>query len=118
VSLEERYGTWGGGFLRRSSESAAMTLARANRPTLMEMLSFSRSPSARVRFSRSDPARSTKWNLEQRVSSSPSALVTRCSKNRVTTAWERDDVAFISVAPVARVERLRREREGVKDDPL
>jgi len=36
----------------------------------MEMPSFALSPVAPVRFSLSDPARSTKWNLAVRVSNS------------------------------------------------
>jgi len=39
-------------------------------PQLMEMPSFALSPVAPVRFSLSDPARSTKWNLAVRVSNS------------------------------------------------
>ena len=42
-------------------------------PQLIEMPSLALSPVAPVRFSLSDPARSTKWNLALRVSQSSSA---------------------------------------------
>ena len=40
----------------------------STRPQLMEIPSRARSPVAPVRFNRSDPARSTKWNLAVSVS--------------------------------------------------
>ena len=40
------------------------------RPQLMEMPSLARFPVAKVRFNRSEPARSTKWNLAVSVSKS------------------------------------------------
>uniref|UniRef100_A0A3B3TNJ1 Uncharacterized protein n=1 Tax=Poecilia latipinna TaxID=48699 RepID=A0A3B3TNJ1_9TELE len=46
------------------SPRAPMTLPRARRPLLIWMLSFSLSPVLPVLKIRSDPAKSTKWNLE------------------------------------------------------
>jgi len=45
------------------------------RPQLIDMPSLARSPVAPVRFSRSDPARSTKWNLAESISNSVIASV-------------------------------------------
>ena len=53
---------------------ALITLPKAKRPQLMEMPSFARSPVAPVRLSRSEPAKSTKWNLAVSVSMSPTLV--------------------------------------------
>ncbi|CAN8011066.1 unnamed protein product, partial [Ixodes pacificus] len=98
----------------------------------MEMPSLARSPVAPVRLSRSDPAKSTKWNLAVRVSNSlkvdaspspPSSapsiswttkkhiyasqltgtVTTRCCLMcRVKMAWDREDCTFIAVLAVVR----------------
>ena len=93
VSFESRYGTccW-------FSQSALITLPSARRPLLIWMPSFSRSPLAPVRFARSDPARSTKCILGVKLLPSM-----RSSSDSVKTACERDEVAFMLVAPVARL---------------
>ena len=102
VSRESRYGTWLPFFI--GSPSTLMTFPSASRPQLMLIASFSRSPVALVRFWRSEPARSTKWNLESRTSSwiEPSAAGKRCSSESVKMAWEREETEFISVLPVVR----------------
>src|SRR5258706_3307691 len=48
-----------------------MTFPSARRPELIEIPSLARSPCAAVRLRRSEPARSTKWNLETIVVHSP-----------------------------------------------
>ena len=53
---------------------ALITLPKAKRPQLMEMPSFALSPVAPVRLSRSEPAKSTKWNLAVSVSMSPTLV--------------------------------------------
>lgn len=52
---------------RRTMEHLSLSLSLTS-PQLMEMPSFALSPVAPVRFSLSDPARSTKWNFAVRVS--------------------------------------------------
>uniref|UniRef100_A0A673Y8M9 Uncharacterized protein n=1 Tax=Salmo trutta TaxID=8032 RepID=A0A673Y8M9_SALTR len=65
VILASRYGTW---LPRRwGSESARMTLPRASKPVLMWTDSLRRKPVFPVRAARSDPARSTRWSLEERT---------------------------------------------------
>uniref|UniRef100_A0A6B0V0B1 Putative secreted protein n=1 Tax=Ixodes ricinus TaxID=34613 RepID=A0A6B0V0B1_IXORI len=119
VSFESRYGTWE--ILPEASPSAEITFPRARSPQLMEMPSLARSPVAPVRLSRSDPARSTKWNLAVRVSnslkvdaspsppssssapSSSGTVTTRCCLMcRVKMAWDREDWTFIAVLAVMR----------------
>ena len=75
VSLESRYGTcvlrpfvWDFPTPTRfvsSPLSAAMTFPSAKSPLLMLMLSWNRDPVARVFLFRSEPARSTRWNLAE-----------------------------------------------------
>lgn len=47
-----------------------MQFPRANNPQFMDIPSRARSPVAKVRFNRSEPAKSTKWNLDVNVSKS------------------------------------------------
>lgn len=68
VSLESLYGTWRARF--DLSPRADITFPRASKPQLMEIPSLARSPVAPVRFSLSEPARSTKWNLALNVTNS------------------------------------------------
>lgn len=63
------------------------------RPQLMEMPSRARSPVAPVRLSRSDPARSTKWNFAVRVSYSAWVSVIEPSASPFTSA-PTDPFAF------------------------
>ena len=75
VSLESRYGTcvlrpfvWDFPTPTRfvsSPLSAAMTFPSAKSPLLILMLSWNRDPVARVFLFRSEPARSTRWNLAE-----------------------------------------------------
>lgn len=65
VILESRYGMWEPFLL--GSPSAPITFPRARRPLLIWMLSFSLSPVLPVLKMRSDPAKSTKWNLEDNI---------------------------------------------------
>uniref|UniRef100_A0A3B3X8V2 Secreted protein n=1 Tax=Poecilia mexicana TaxID=48701 RepID=A0A3B3X8V2_9TELE len=67
------------------SPRAPMTLPRARRPLLIWMLSFSLSPVLPVLKIRSDPAKSTKWNLEDNTCVFPRHLL---------------EFGFIWVAPV------------------
>uniref|UniRef100_A0A3Q1GTB8 Uncharacterized protein n=1 Tax=Acanthochromis polyacanthus TaxID=80966 RepID=A0A3Q1GTB8_9TELE len=53
------------------SPSAPITFPRARRPLLIWMLSLSLSPVFPVLKMRSDPARSTKWNLEDNICELP-----------------------------------------------
>ena len=117
VSFELRYGM---NYLPAaaffSSVRAAMTLPSASRPWLIWMPSLSVLPVAPVFLMRSEPAKSTKWNLAEMFSSlvtgsspcaaSPSAgyvtLTIFCSIVTVKMACERDDCSFISVELVMR----------------
>uniref|UniRef100_A0A4W3IGH3 Uncharacterized protein n=1 Tax=Callorhinchus milii TaxID=7868 RepID=A0A4W3IGH3_CALMI len=96
---------------RLGSPRALITLPRARRPLLIWMDSFSRSPAFPVRTMRSEPAKSTKWNLEIRslVPSSAFPLLSplrprpwprRCSMVTVKIEWERLERGLTSVAPV------------------
>mmetsp|Transcript_40057 Transcript_40057/g.77967 ORF Transcript_40057/g.77967 Transcript_40057/m.77967 type:complete len:217 (-) Transcript_40057:509-1159(-) len=98
-------GTWAA-FLF-SSPKAEMTLPRANNPLLMLIPSFILSPVAPVRLTLSDPAKSTKWNLDTMVSCRTSALSLSstclvCTRIMLKMACERLEVAFIAVDPVTR----------------
>mmetsp|Transcript_28227 Transcript_28227/g.53753 ORF Transcript_28227/g.53753 Transcript_28227/m.53753 type:complete len:221 (-) Transcript_28227:406-1068(-) len=112
VSLDSRYGTCPPRF--DSSPSAEMTLPSASSPQLMLMPSFIRPPTAAVFLLRSEPARSTRWNLAimnsgraSVAASAEAAAVECCSRVMVKMAWEREEDAFISVAPVARAPEPR-----------
>uniref|UniRef100_F7AUT7 Secreted protein n=1 Tax=Equus caballus TaxID=9796 RepID=F7AUT7_HORSE len=92
---------------RWGSPRALMTLPRARRLLLIWMLSLSRSPVLPVLSTLSDPARSTKWNLERR--SWPAAgrgrrlgVRPRCSRVTVKTVCERLERWLRCVAPVCR----------------
>ncbi|KAK2503243.1 hypothetical protein MC885_005974 [Smutsia gigantea] len=92
---------------RCGSPRALMTLPRARRPLLIWMLSLSRSPVLPVLSTLSEPARSTKWNLE--TSSWPAAgrgrrlgMRPRCSRVTVKIVWERLERRLKCVAPVCR----------------
>uniref|UniRef100_A0A2K6C4W0 Secreted protein n=1 Tax=Macaca nemestrina TaxID=9545 RepID=A0A2K6C4W0_MACNE len=86
---------------------ALMTLPSARRLLLIWMLSLSRSPVLPVLSTLSEPARSTKWNLEtsswpwagrgRRLGARP-----RCSRVTVKTVCERLDRRLRCVAPVCR----------------
>uniref|UniRef100_A0A8C3GCD2 Uncharacterized protein n=1 Tax=Cyclopterus lumpus TaxID=8103 RepID=A0A8C3GCD2_CYCLU len=78
------------------SPSAPITFPRARRPLLIWMLSFSLSPVLPVFKMRSDPARSTKWNLEDNICELPR----RWSIYRVKMVCDRLEFRFIWVAPV------------------
>eukprot|EP00965_Chrysotila_dentata_P110461 3649804-Pleurochrysis_carterae.AAC.1 len=91
VSLLSRYGTWD-----EAPSSAAMTLPSASSPWLMVTDSLNRWPSAPVFLARSDPAKSTRLNLER--TTSPVARSVREIKI-VTSECERELSSFISVAP-------------------
>uniref|UniRef100_A0A673TTC4 Secreted protein n=1 Tax=Suricata suricatta TaxID=37032 RepID=A0A673TTC4_SURSU len=92
---------------RWGSPRALMTLPSARRLLLIWMLSLSRSPVLPVLSTRSEPARSTKWNLEtsswpaggrgRRLGARP-----RCSRVTVKTVCERLDRRLRCVAPVWR----------------
>ena len=82
------------------SESAEMTLPSDSSPRLIWTPSSFRVPSALVRFNRSDQAKSINLNMEHFESSGIDLFC--CSSRIVKQAWEREDVAFISVAPTDR----------------
>uniref|UniRef100_A0A3B3SXF1 Uncharacterized protein n=1 Tax=Paramormyrops kingsleyae TaxID=1676925 RepID=A0A3B3SXF1_9TELE len=76
------------------SPSAPITLPRASSPLLIWMLSFNLSPLLPVFRMRSEPARSTKWNLEATTwLGAPEVLepLRRCSM-----------ITFTCVAPLCR----------------
>ena len=118
MSLLSRYGTctcvFGGGASPRavanvlcsSPASALMTFPSASSPLLMFMLSLNRAPMARVRLFLSEPAKSTRWNFAllyaPRFARMRSRVRCRCSRMIVNIACERDDPAFMLVAPVVR----------------
>uniref|UniRef100_A0A2K5QJE5 Secreted protein n=1 Tax=Cebus imitator TaxID=2715852 RepID=A0A2K5QJE5_CEBIM len=92
---------------RWGSPRALMTLPSARRLLLIWMLSLRRSPVLPVLSTLSEPARSTKWNLE--TSSWPAAgwgrrlgVRPRCSRVTVKTVCERLDSRLRCVAPVCR----------------
>uniref|UniRef100_A0A8C9YAP7 Uncharacterized protein n=1 Tax=Sander lucioperca TaxID=283035 RepID=A0A8C9YAP7_SANLU len=78
------------------SPSAPITFPRARRPLLIWILSFSLSPVFPVFKMRSDPARSTKWNLEDNICELPR----RWSIYTVKMVCDRLEFGFIWVAPV------------------
>uniref|UniRef100_A0A674K6A8 Uncharacterized protein n=1 Tax=Terrapene triunguis TaxID=2587831 RepID=A0A674K6A8_9SAUR len=97
----------------RGSPKALITLPRASRPLLIWILSFRRSPVFPVFTTRSEPARSTKWNLEARTwpEAGTEALSwrvrwvsrpapRRCSMVTVKMVCERLDCVLMWVAPV------------------
>uniref|UniRef100_A0A452J388 Uncharacterized protein n=1 Tax=Gopherus agassizii TaxID=38772 RepID=A0A452J388_9SAUR len=81
----------------RGSPKALITLPRASRPLLIWILSFRRSPVFPVFTTRSEPARSTKWNLEARTCR---PAPRRCSMITVKMVCERLDCVLMWVAPV------------------
>ena len=91
VSFESRYGT---NLLARSTASAVITLRNVNRDLLMKMLSCSPAPEpCPVCAERSEPARSTRVNLDLTTSSGSSGLGARTS--RVKSECERLDERFM-----------------------
>ena len=71
----------------------------------MLISSSARWPSACVRFMLSEPARSTKLNLDEtccRCHMWPSTPWRSCCRDTVTIAWDRLLCSFMLVAPVAR----------------
>ena len=98
-----------------------MTLPSAAKPALIEIPSLARSPEAPVFFSRSLPAKSTKCSLLSTVTVSPALNVStgidmrfsfiglgvawvdadlRCTRFKLKTACDRDDLALIAVESV------------------
>lgn len=70
------------------------------------MPSFNRPPIAFVFLILSLPARSTRWNLDDVTIPDPmefkgSRVCWVMERENVQMAWDRDDVAFIAVVPVA-----------------
>mmetsp|Transcript_66743 Transcript_66743/g.161448 ORF Transcript_66743/g.161448 Transcript_66743/m.161448 type:complete len:211 (+) Transcript_66743:522-1154(+) len=98
VSFESRKG---GRPLAPGFVKSEMTRPRVVRDWLMPMPSFSRAPVAPLFFCFSLPARSTKWILAW-LSTDPPGLLTSIRTCMVKTACDREDVAFICVAPTAR----------------
>lgn len=99
VNFESLYGMWF--TFPVSSVKAAITFPNAKSPMLMLIPSFIFIPSAPVLPSLSDPARSTKQNLEQ-VKSSLSFWF-YFSKEIVKIAWDLELVSFIFVDAVERL---------------
>ena len=93
--MEFLYGTWA-----PPSLSACTTSPKAESDLLMCCASFRRSPVASDFATRSDPARSTRYNTP-RVAAPVSTL--RPSTRTHTTEWLRLERRFIAVAPVARI---------------
>ena len=79
MSFESRYGMCVTERALAGSPRAEMTLPSACRPELMDMASLARSPTAAVRLSRSEPARSTKCILD---TASRTSLSSRSSPSR------------------------------------
>ena len=112
VNLESRYGMCSLAAPFFSSVKAEITWPRQRRPLLIEIPSLSCWPWAPVFLILSDPARSTKWNLELissvTVWSSPSLassvdsiyLTIFYSIETVKIAWLRDDWSFMPVLEV------------------
>ena len=96
---------------REDRRIVGMEVPNASKLLLIEMPSLSRPPTALVFLILSLPAKSTRWNLEDVEVPGPahpagpkgdprgSAVVTW--RVKVQMAWERDDVAFMAVVPVA-----------------
>mmetsp|Transcript_2658 Transcript_2658/g.5527 ORF Transcript_2658/g.5527 Transcript_2658/m.5527 type:complete len:331 (+) Transcript_2658:904-1896(+) len=107
VSFESRYGTC---VLPLVSVRAEMTFPSADRLWLIFLDSSSLWPVAPERRTRSEPARSTRFSLPTLKDCftrciffwSSSTSVLDCSTIMMKTAWERDDISFILVLPVAR----------------
>lgn len=91
-----------------SSVKALITFPRQRSPLLMLMPSYKVAPEAPVRLARSDPAKSTKWNLAVMYSYMSSAGFSPetkssnkcCSIEIVKIACERLEFIFISVEAV------------------
>mmetsp|Transcript_108796 Transcript_108796/g.325424 ORF Transcript_108796/g.325424 Transcript_108796/m.325424 type:complete len:214 (-) Transcript_108796:4-645(-) len=98
VSFESRKG---GRPLLPGFVRSEMTRPSVVRDWFMPMPSFNRAPVAPLFFCFSLPARSTKWILAW-LSTEPPGLFTSIRTWIVNTAWDREDVAFIWVAPTAR----------------
>mmetsp|Transcript_62567 Transcript_62567/g.201767 ORF Transcript_62567/g.201767 Transcript_62567/m.201767 type:complete len:274 (+) Transcript_62567:1918-2739(+) len=98
VSLESRNG---GTALPPGFVRSEITRPSVVRDWLMPMPSLRRAPVAPLFFCFSLPARSTKWILAW-LSTEPPARLSNVRIWTVKTAWERDEAAFICVAPTAR----------------
>lgn len=105
VILESLYGMWEPFLL--GSPRAPITFPRARRPLFIWMLSFSLSPVFPVLKMRSEPARSTKWNLEDSIwvpelAALPNRreLPRRWSMYTVKMVCDRLELGFIWVEPV------------------
>jgi len=108
-----------------SSVKALITLPSIRSPLLIEIPSYISLPVAPVFLIRSDPARSTKWNLAEMNSSAVTGssasfsegivLTIFCSIVIVKIAWEREEPSFMRVADVTRWEMpwLRSFRQSV-----
>lgn len=83
-----------------------MTLPKTSKDLLMFTPSLNVAPSAPVFFARSDPARSTKWNLAVIYSSgfssylSSPSMIALCSIAIVKMACDLDELLFMSVEAV------------------
>ena len=111
-----------------------MTFPSARSPRLIAVASFSLVPVARVRFWRSEPAKSTRHIFAETTvvgvvvseeSESPfsfafpllfllliTRLLPRCSRVSVTIACDLEEAAFTAVAPVARLLPAEESREA------
>lgn len=70
------------------SYRALITISKKCNEVLMYLASFKTEPDELVFATRSDPARSTKFNFDLRILSDPA---TRTSKDMVNIQWDRDD---------------------------
>ena len=128
VSFESRYGTCVRGVLSAETPppprfassplSAAMTFPSANSPLLMLMLSWNRDPVALVFLFRSDPARSTRWNLADAYRFDESFVKSVCSMMMVKMACDREESAFIFVPPVVRATQPSSRRRSISSAEL
>mmetsp|Transcript_7145 Transcript_7145/g.23257 ORF Transcript_7145/g.23257 Transcript_7145/m.23257 type:complete len:256 (-) Transcript_7145:384-1151(-) len=98
VSLESRYGTC----VALTLVSAATTLPSAESEALMAQLSFTPWSTVWAWASRSDPAKSTRWNLARTRGAQPSCDLICRSNSSVKTAWDREDLSLRAVPRVVR----------------
>jgi len=84
------------------SDRSKITLPSTERLVLILHSSYSRWPSAWVSLTRSLPARSTMWNLDDLTTFSPVLCYTIVLMKAVKTAWDRDDSMFILVEAICR----------------
>mmetsp|Transcript_15941 Transcript_15941/g.55606 ORF Transcript_15941/g.55606 Transcript_15941/m.55606 type:complete len:455 (+) Transcript_15941:749-2113(+) len=89
------------------SPSAMMHICRKCSELLMYFASRSTWPPLPVLCARSDPARSTRWNLDRRMTSLPCG---RASMEMVKMQCEREEARFIGVSAMARLVSPRKSR--------